>query len=141
MILCQEEMELDQVVKVLKLDEVLGLVNPAENLVDRLNLLDVAVDEGNSMRCELCNREIIEGQESIHHLIPKSNNNGNGPMAILHSICHKQIHALFSNKQLAKTYNTISKLKAHKDVERFVKWVNKKPIDFDAKIRIGRKNR
>jgi len=131
-------------VKVLKLDEVLGLVNPAENLlyVKALNVDAAVKDRSNFiMKCELCGREIVDKEISIHHLIPKADDGIDCPTAIMHPICHKQIHALFSNKQLAKTYNTISKLKAHKDVERFVKWVNKKPVDFNAKTRISRKNR
>ena len=93
------------------------------------------------MKCELCSREIIEGYESNHHLIPKSNGGSHKPTAVLHLVCHKQIHALFTNKKLGRVYNTISRLKAHRDVERFIKWVSKKPINFDSKTKIRRKNR
>lgn len=93
------------------------------------------------MKCELCDREIVDTEISIHHLIPKANNGAGGPTAKLHQICHKQIHALFTNIQLTNTYNTIYKLKAHNDVDRFIKWVSKKPINFNARVRIRRKNR
>jgi hypothetical protein len=92
------------------------------------------------MECELCSREIIDGYESEHHLIPKSNGGLDGPTAILHPVCHKQVHALFTNKKLC-VYNTISKLKAHSDIRRFVKWVSKKPINFDSSTKIRRKSR
>lgn len=92
------------------------------------------------MNCELCGREIVDGYESNHHLIPKANGGSHEPTAVLHSVCHKQIHALFTNKELC-VYNTISKLKDHRDVRRFIKWVGKKPINFDSKTKIRKKNR
>jgi 5-methylcytosine-specific restriction endonuclease McrA len=93
------------------------------------------------MNCELCGREIVDGYESNHHLIPKANGGSHEPTAVLHSVCHKQIHALFTNKELSMFYDTINKLKAHRDVKRFVKWVGKKPINFDSKTKIRKKNR
>jgi len=93
------------------------------------------------MNCELCGREIMAGDESKHHLIPKSNGGAYSPTAILHSVCHKQIHALFDNKRLSEQYNTMTKLKMHKDIKRFIKWVQKKPINFNPKMRISRKKR
>jgi len=93
------------------------------------------------MECELCGREIMKGYESVHHLIPKSNGGAHKSTAVLHLVCHKQIHALFTNQELCTLYNTISKLKSHRDVKRFIKWVSRKPINFDSKTRIRRKNR
>ena len=93
------------------------------------------------MKCELCGREIADGYESNHHLIPKSNGGSHEPTAVMHSVCHKQIHALFTNRELGMFYNTVSKLKAHRDVKRFVRWVSKKPINFDSKTKIRKKNR
>ena len=93
------------------------------------------------MNCELCGREIVDGYESNHHLIPKASGGLHGPISVLHLVCHKQIHALFTNKELYMFYNTINKLKAHRDVKRFIKWVSKKPINFDNKTRIRKRNR
>lgn len=93
------------------------------------------------MKCELCGREIVDGYESNHHLTPKSNGGSHGPTAVMHSVCHKQIHALFTNRELEMFYNTISKLKDQRDVKRFIKWVGKKPINFDSKTKIRKKNR
>jgi hypothetical protein len=41
--------------------------------------------------------------------------------------CHKQLHALFSEKELERSYDTLEKLAAHPEVERFVAWVRDKP--------------
>ena len=91
--------------------------------------------------CELCDREILPQDESEHHLIPKERDGNSGSTSILHEICHRQIHALFSNKELELLYNTIGKLKKQSDINRFIKWVRKKPVDFNVKTRIRRKRR
>ncbi len=93
------------------------------------------------MECKLCNREILAWGGTEHHLVPKSRGGSHGPTVILHTICHKQLHALFNDHKLDTLYNTIGKLKGHRDVRRFIKWVSKKPSGFNTKIRIRRKNR
>ena len=93
------------------------------------------------MRCALCEREIIEGFESEHHLVPRVNGGNNGACVFLHEVCHKQLHALFDNRDLAKRLNTIEKLKEHKDIKRFLVWISDKPPEFNTKIRLSRRSR
>jgi len=93
------------------------------------------------MICELCGREIPNGYESEHHLVPKSRGGNHSETAIFHEVCHKQIHALFNEHELAVLYNTVSKLRNHRDVKRFVKWVSKRPVEFNSKTKIRRKRR
>ena len=78
------------------------------------------------MNCELCSREIVKGCESKHHLTPKSNGGLQGSTAVLHSVCHKQIHALFTNKVLKNNYNTLEKLLDNVDVKNWIKWYTRK---------------
>lgn len=128
----------------------LDVVEDRVNLVvDQVGLVArdlVVIEEAvvkvvNNMICELCNREIPKGYESEHHLVPKCRGGRHGDTAMLHPICHKQIHALFDEHELEVLYNTISKLKNHRDVKRFVKWVKNKPIEFNSKTKIRRKRR
>jgi len=93
------------------------------------------------MICELCKRMIIPEHESKHHLIPKCRGGLHGSYVYIHEVCHKQIHALFTEKQLELEYNTIEKLKSHKDVQRFIKWISKKPLNFNIKLRVRKRNR
>ncbi len=93
------------------------------------------------MICELCDRIIPEEKISSHHLVPCCEGGKKGSKSFMHEICHKQIHALFTERELAMTYNTIGKLREQKDIMRFIKWVSDKPIDFNAKIRISRRKR
>ncbi len=41
--------------------------------------------------------------------------------------CHKFIHSVLSEKELAASYNTLDTLLAHPDVAKFVGWVSNKP--------------
>jgi hypothetical protein len=79
-------------------------------------------------RCELCDRDIPDDLKSRHHLIPKSK--GGKETQPLHQICHSKIHSLFSEGELAHVYDTIEKLKANEEIERFINWIRKKPIDY-----------
>ena len=81
--------------------------------------------------CPICNRNIPASQKDAHHLIPKSK--GGKSTEYLHRICHKQIHALFNENELAKTFNTAESLKNHPDMQIFINWVKSKPDSFYEK--------
>ena len=49
--------------------------------------------------CPICDRPIPDSQKDAHHLIPKSK--GGKTTEYLHRICHRQIHALFTETELA----------------------------------------
>mgnify|MGYP000320534123 FL=1 len=78
--------------------------------------------------CPICGRSIPESQKDAHHLIPKSK--GGESFEYLHRICHKQIHALFKENELAKVLNTAESLRNHSDMQTFINWVKNKPDDF-----------
>lgn len=83
--------------------------------------------------CPLCSRPIPPSQRDAHHLVPKSR--GGRETAWLHRICHRQLHALFSESELASRYNHVEALLAHPEVIRFVQWVKTKPDDFFERTR------
>ena len=78
--------------------------------------------------CPLCERAIPDSMKDAHHLVPKSK--GGRQTQFLHRICHRQIHALFTETELARKYSTVEALLAHPEIELFVKWVKTKPDDF-----------
>ena len=49
--------------------------------------------------CELCRREGIK-KVTEHHLIPREQGGRYGAIAMLCDDCHRQIHALYTNKEL-----------------------------------------
>ena len=59
-------------------------------------------------KCELCNREVSQLTE--HHLVPKERGGKDFPTANLCITCHKQIHALYTNRELAARLFTIDRL-------------------------------
>ena len=83
--------------------------------------------------CPLCEREIPTAQRDAHHLIPKCK--GGRETQFLHRICHRQIHALFTEKELANQYNHVEILLSHPQMEAFVAWIKNKPNSFIERSR------
>ena len=83
--------------------------------------------------CPICDRPIPESQKDAHHLVPKSK--GGKTTEYLHRICHRQIHALFTETELAMQFNTASNLQEHPEMQRFIRWVKSKPNHFYEKTR------
>ena len=83
--------------------------------------------------CPLCERPIPPSQQDAHHLVPKSH--GGAHTVVLHRICHRQIHALFTETELARTYATVEALKQPEEMARFIRWVQTKPDAFFEKSR------
>ncbi|MDY7014030.1 MAG: HNH endonuclease [Cyanobacteriota bacterium] len=90
------------------------------------------------MECELCQREME--RLTVHHLIPRqaakrSKKADLGPTANICSACHRQIHALFDNKFLAKELNTVEKLKNEPQMQKFLSWIGKQKGDKRIRVR------
>ncbi|MCB1765982.1 MAG: HNH endonuclease [Candidatus Competibacteraceae bacterium] len=89
--------------------------------------------------CPLCERPMPAAQQEAHHLIPKSR--GGRQTVVLHRMCHRQIHALLTEAELARTYSSIDALQAHPGVARFIAWVKDKPGDFHERTRPSARRR
>lgn len=87
--------------------------------------------------CELCERAPLK--TTVHHLLPRQYGGAEGPTAHLCVACHKQIHALFTNEELAGFYHTLERLKDHPDMVKYLKWVKKQSPH--KKITIKKANR
>ena len=74
--------------------------------------------------CPICDRPIPESQKDAHHVIPKSK--GGKDTQYLHRICHRQIHALFTETELANHLNTANALKENSELQKFIQWVKTK---------------
>ncbi|PAX08337.1 HNH endonuclease [Sphingomonas lenta] len=85
--------------------------------------------------CALCGRP-LGAKVEWHHLVPKSE--GGRVTAPVHPICHRTIHALVSNKDLAGEYADVDALRARPDVQRYLRWIADKPPDFHAPTRRSR---
>lgn len=79
--------------------------------------------------CPICGREMVAGPSvNEHHWVPKAE--GGAEKAFLHKVCHRFIHEIFSEPELAAAYATPEALRAHPDVAKFITWVRKKPPEF-----------
>ena len=78
--------------------------------------------------CPICDRPIPDLQKDAHHFIPKSK--GGKATEYLHRICHQQIHALFTETQLARELNTAEAIKERQEIQKFIDWVKTKPNHF-----------
>ena len=86
------------------------------------------------MACELCNRDV---ELTDHHLIPRAVHSkgkfirryGKEEMRTrilrLCKLCHKGVHDLYSEKELAENYNTKELLLESEKIRKHVKWVKK----------------
>lgn len=91
-------------------------------------------------QCQLRRRRI--SRLSRHRLIPRMRHRNKktrkrfGRQAMTRHIarlckpCHKQVHALFSEKELAESYYSLDALRQYVDVQRFIEWTSGKPEDF-----------
>jgi hypothetical protein len=86
-------------------------------------------------QCSLCERPLGVRVE-WHHLVPKSE--GGRDTAPVHPICHRTIHRLIPNAELARHFADPATLRARDDVQRFLRWIAGKPPDFDAPVRRAR---
>lgn len=82
--------------------------------------------------CTLCGRPLGRRIE-WHHVVPKSQ--GGRETVPLHPICHRAIHAIASNKELARRLPTLDALRAEPEMARFLAWIANKPPDFHAPTR------
>lgn len=100
------------------------------------------MDDDTDPICPLCLRPIPRAaRQSLHHLVPRLKGGKGGPTVLLHQICHSEIHARFSEGELARELNTVEKLRAHPDLARFLTWVAKRPPAFHSRSAGGRRKR
>ena len=90
--------------------------------------------------CPLCNRELIPGPSiDEHHLMPKTFKGKE--KVTLHKICHRKIHATFTERELQHYYHTIDRLLENEHIRKFVKWVAKKDPEFYEKTKETRERK
>ena len=79
--------------------------------------------------CPICDREMWEGKfVDKHHFYPKCM--GGKDTEWLHKICHRKIHSVFTEKELALVYNNPNVIINHVEFVKFRKWISKKSPDF-----------
>lgn len=98
----------------------------------QIDSIEAASATPNPIICPICEREIPSAQMDAHHLIPRSK--GGKETQYLHRICHRQIHALFTETELAKRLNSADAIRQHPQMHRFIEWVKNKPDGFYERV-------
>ena len=79
--------------------------------------------------CELCRRHVPRRLITQHHVKPRSEGRKHSHKTPLCKPCHKQVHATFSNKELAKLYDDLEALRTAERLQPFLKWIAKQKPD------------
>ena len=82
--------------------------------------------------CPICDRDMYDAAKSIdkHHFFPKCK--GGKETELIHRVCHQKIHSLFTESECAKEYSDPELVKAHPEMQKFIKWLAKKdPLFYD----------
>lgn len=85
--------------------------------------------------CWLCGRPLGR-RVQLHHPVPKTK--GGRQTEKVHPICHRAIHANFTNAQLARMGDDVDMIRRDPAVAKFIEWVATKPPDFHAPTRSSR---
>jgi len=83
--------------------------------------------------CPLCGRPLGTLRVSEHHLVPRRYKGRETRR--LHAICHRKIHATFTDKELRDHFHSFERLLNDPDISAFVDWLRKKPPEFYAPTR------
>ncbi|MBH5323020.1 HNH endonuclease [Aurantiacibacter sediminis] len=82
--------------------------------------------------CWLCERPLGRRVQQ-HHVVPKSKK-GRETVPV-HPICHRTIHAHFTNAELVRLNGKRAPLLENEEVAKFLRWIADKPPDFHAPTR------
>lgn len=74
-----------------------------------------------------------------HHFLPRSE--GGREARWVHRICHRKLHSLFTERELARLYATPEAIRAHPEITRFVRWVARKHPEFWVRTATARARR
>ena len=93
--------------------------------------------------CAICGRDEVLTR---HHLIPRTRhpnkrNKREFPRCLVKATvgicrpCHSQIHAVLTEKELEREWNTVERLRSHPEVAKFAAWIATKPAGFKPQVR------
>lgn len=87
-------------------------------------------------KCPICDRDMYNAFSSIdrHHFVPKCK--GGRETELIHVICHRKIHSLFTEAECAKEYSDPSLVKNHPEIKKFIHWVSKKDPFFNDQHKV-----
>lgn len=91
--------------------------------------------------CPICQRQMWKDVfVDRHHFYPKCL--GGRDTEWTHMVCHRKLHATFTEKELGKHYYTPELIRTHPEIVKFIEWISTKDPDFYTKnVKHNRKRR
>ena len=90
--------------------------------------------------CPLCQRPMVAGPSlDQHHLVPRSH--GGRETVTMQKICHRAIHAMLSEQELAEEFSGFEALRAHPLLAQFIAWVKRRPPEYYDRTRWSKTRR
>lgn len=83
------------------------------------------IEESGWPQCALCGRHVPPEMITLHHLKPRERGGKAEDRRPLCRPCHKQLHAMFSNRELEKLYGSLELLKNSEKLQPFLTWIRK----------------
>lgn len=102
--------------------------------MERPTILHMPRTEPPWQRCALCGRDVPSQIITLHHLKPRQKGGKAEDRTPLCRPCHQQVHAVFSNADLAKSYATIEALKGSEQMQGFLKWIQKQSPERNFRV-------
>lgn len=90
--------------------------------------------------CPLCDRPMVTGPSlDEHHPVPRSH--GGRETVTMHKICHRAVHAMLSESELAEKFSGFAALRTHPMLAPFIAWVKKRPPEYYDRTRWSKSRR
>ena len=75
--------------------------------------------------CALCGRELPSAAcGERHHLVPRAKKGRDTVLVCID--CGDQLHQLFTNQELKRTYNSLAALRDEPRVQRWIAWIRRR---------------
>jgi len=94
---------------------------------------------GSTHVCPLCARACPRTLLTRHHI--KTRKIDKHDVELICRDCHKTIHALFDNRQVAREFNSVDALLANADFAKALAFIRKQPPGSSVRVRSARNNR
>lgn len=89
--------------------------------------------------CPICQHEYAPKELTKHHLVPKSRK-GKTTVPLCRP-CHRQIHALYTEKELEESFGTLETLLAAELLQPWIRWIRKRKPTGHVKTKTSKRKR
>ncbi len=76
-----------------------------------------------------------------HHFVPKSQGGDPNAWQWVHRVCHRKLHSLFTDRELAEHYASPQAIHAHPDMAAFIRWIRRKPAEYYTRSRTAKRKK